>query len=67
MVLLLTSLLLLLIIHRHLVDDCDDSLGVLHAAVPDIWRPGGGGREQYGSLKVGGGMREGEGVMCLGR
>ena len=29
---------LLLIIHRHLVDDSDASLGVLHA-IPGIWRP----------------------------
>ena len=54
-------LLLLLIIHRLHVDDSDDSLGILHA-VPGIWCPGVGGGEQYESLKVGGGMREGEGV-----
>ena len=57
----LTFLLLLLIIHRLLVDDSDDSLGVLHA-IPGIWCPGVGGGKQYGSLKVGGGMREGEEV-----
>ena len=38
-----------------------DSLGVLHG-IPGIWCPGGGGGEQCGSLKEGGGMREGEGV-----
>ena len=38
-------LLLLLIIHRHLVDDSDDSLGlgVLHGIL-GFWCPGAGGR-----------------------
>ena len=39
---MLRLLLLLSTIHRHLVDDSDDSLGVLRET-PGIWFPGGGG------------------------
>ena len=53
---------LLLIIHRHLVDDSDDGLGVLHAG--NSWQLeswGWRGGEQYENLKLGHGVREGEG------
>ena len=47
---------LLLIIHRHLFDDSDDSPGFLHA-IPGNWSPGGGGRGTVWKSEGGGGCR----------